>query len=63
MWVNGAYVVHVDTIPARGITTLQRENFYNRDGISLARANGSTNKVQLEVGDKFYNLEGPVFEQ
>ncbi|HEV8379565.1 MAG TPA: hypothetical protein VGP99_11995 [Tepidisphaeraceae bacterium] len=63
LWVNGAYVTHVDTIPARGMVTIKRENLYDRNGISLAKANGSINKVQLEMADKFYNLEGPAFEQ
>ena len=63
LWVNGAYVTHVDTIPARGIVTIKRENLYNRDGISLAKANAGITKVQLEQGDRFYNLEGPAFEQ
>src|SRR3954467_2982970 len=63
LWVNGAYVTHVDTIPARGVVTVKRENLYNRDGINLSKANVGITKVQLEQGDKFYNLEGPVFEQ
>jgi hypothetical protein len=63
VWVNGAFVTHVDTIPARGLVTIKRENLYNRDGIPLAKANAGITKVQLEAADKFYNLEGPAFEQ
>ena len=63
LWVNGAFVTHVDTIPARGMLTIKRENLYDRNGISLAKANAGITKVQLEQGDKFYNLEGPAFEQ
>jgi hypothetical protein len=63
LWVNGAFVTHVDTIPAKGVVTIKRENLYNRDGIPLSKANIGVSKVQLEVGDKLYNLEGPAFEQ
>ena len=62
LWVNGAFVTHVDTVPARGIVTIKRENLYDHNGIPLAKANAGISKVQLEVGDKFYNLEGPAFE-
>ena len=62
LWVNGAFVTHVDTIPARGVVTIKRENLYDRNGIPLAKSNAGINKVQLEQGDKFYNLQGPVFE-
>jgi hypothetical protein len=63
LWVNGTYVTHVDTVPARGMITIKRENLYDQKGISLSKANASINKVQLEMGDKFYNLEGPAFEK
>ena len=63
LWVNGAYVIHIDTIPARGTVAIKRENLYNRDGLSLAKANVGVTKVQLETADKFYNLEGPAIEQ
>src|SRR4051812_39001818 len=62
LWVNGAYVIHIDTIPGRGVVAIKRENLYNKDGLSLAKANVGVTKVQLETADKFYNLEGPAFE-
>jgi len=63
VWVNGAYVTHVDTIPSKGVVSIKRENLYDQKGISLAKANAGVTKVQLETGDKLYNLEGPSFEQ
>jgi len=63
LWVNGAFVTHVDTIPAKGPLTIKRENLYNRDGVSLSKASIGIQKVQLEMADKLYNLEGPAFEQ
>ncbi|HEV8606069.1 MAG TPA: hypothetical protein VGQ99_11915 [Tepidisphaeraceae bacterium] len=63
VWVNGAYVTHVDTIPARGTVTIQRENLFNRDGISLAKSNTGVTRIQLETGDKLYNVHGPAMEQ
>src|SRR5437870_7494849 len=26
LWVNGAFVTHVDTIPSKGVVTIKREN-------------------------------------
>ncbi len=63
LWVNGAFVTHVDTIPAKGVVTIKRENLYDQKGISMVKANSGITKVQLEQGDKLYNLEGPAFEQ
>ena len=63
LWVNGAYVTHVDTIPAQATVTIKRENLYNHDGIPFTKANVAVSKVQLEQGDKFYNLQGPAFER
>src|SRR5882762_9194059 len=39
LWVNSAFVTHVDTIPAKGVVSIKRENLYNRDGIPLSKAN------------------------
>ncbi len=63
LWVNGAFVTHVDTIPSKGVVTIKRENLYDQKGISMAKANSGITKVQLEQGEKLYNLEGPAFEQ
>jgi len=63
LWVNGAFVTHIDTIPAKGTLTIKRENLYNRDGIPLSKANVGINSAQLEMGGKLYNLEGPAFER
>jgi len=63
LWVNGLFVTHIDTIPAKGVLVVKRENLYNHEGISLSKANIGISKVQLEQGDKLYNLEGPAFEQ
>src|SRR5215212_6269094 len=46
VWVNGAYVTHIDTIPARGTTTVQRDNLFNRDGISLSKSNPAISRAQ-----------------
>jgi hypothetical protein len=63
LWVNGAFVTHIDTIPSKGVVTIKRENLYNRDGIPFSKANIGINKLQLEAADRLYNLEGPAFEQ
>jgi len=63
VWVNGSFVTHVDTIPAKGTVMIKREDLFNRDGISLAKSNTAINRIQLESGDKLYNVHGPAFEQ
>jgi hypothetical protein len=63
VWVNGAFVTHLDTIPARGTVTIKREDLFNRDGISLAKSNTGITRIQLEMGDKLYNVHGPAYEQ
>ena len=63
LWVNGSFVTHIDTIPAKGVLTVKRENLYDQKGIPFSKANIGISKVQLETSDKLYNLEGPAFEQ
>ena len=62
VWVDGNYVTRVDTIPSKGFVTLNRNDFFDSNGISLSTVKTPVNKVQVETPDKFYNLQGPVFE-
>jgi hypothetical protein len=62
VWVNGEYVNQVSRIPAQGSTTLNRSQFYNKNGISLANNKVPVQRVQVQSGDTLSNLQGPVFE-
>ncbi len=63
VWINGSFVTHVDTIPAKGTVMIKRDDLFNRDGISLSKASTAINRIQLESGDKLYNVHGPAYEQ
>jgi hypothetical protein len=63
VWTNGTFVTRVESIPARGQLTLSRENFYNKDGISLSKSSTPINRVQIETGDRFLNVLGPAYDQ
>ena len=63
VWVHGAYVAPVTQIPAHGLVTLERKDFYDRNGQTLADVKTPPAKIQLQTQDRFFNLEGPAFEQ
>ena len=63
VWVNGTYVYRANAIPPKGSVTLPLKAFYDRDGRALATAKSvGIDRVQIEVGDDLYNLDGPVYE-
>jgi hypothetical protein len=62
VWVNGEFVAHVLSIPAHGSVSLPRQAFYNGQGQSLSEVKTPAMSVQLQTPDKFYNLQGPVWE-
>lgn len=62
VWVNGEYVNQVNRIPANSSTTLNRSQFYNKNGTSLANNKVPVQRVQVQSGDTLSNLQGPVFE-
>ncbi len=61
IWVNSTYVVHVDSIPASGITTVRRSQFFDSGGNSLGTQDAIINKVELEMAHQLYTVQGPVF--
>jgi hypothetical protein len=62
VWVNGAFVHRVETIPPNGSRTLSRAQFYDATGRSLAGQSTTANRVQIQWGEELYNLQGPVYE-
>ena len=62
VWVNGAFVHRVASVPPNGSVTIPRGQFYDANGRSLANQATSANRVQIQWGDELYNLQGPVYE-
>jgi hypothetical protein len=62
VWVNGAFVHRVGSIPPTGSVTIPRASFYDARGNSLAKQQTSANRVQIQWGNELYNLLGPVYE-
>jgi hypothetical protein len=62
VWINGAYVRKVTSIPPNGKVTLPRNSFYDRAGGVFDSSATNATRVQLHTREGFYNLHGPVFE-
>lgn len=62
VWVNGAFVQEVGTIPPNGSVTLRNDRFFNSDGQTLAQMNTAPVRVELQSDDKLHRLQGPVYE-
>ena len=62
IWVNGEFVQDVDNIPAHGMVSLRREDFYNRAGLRLTQGNITVDRVELQTEGNLYRIFGPVYE-
>ena len=62
VWVNGAFVHRVASVPPNGSVTVSRSQFYDATGRSLINQSTSANRVQIQWGEELYNLQGPVYE-
>lgn len=63
VWVNGAYVQHVDGIPAQqNSVSIKTEDLYNGLGKSFASQKEPVSRVQIRTMDGFYNVMGPAAE-
>ncbi len=60
VWINGAYVQHVETIPPHGVIALKKSDFYSKSGDVLTSSGVTINQVQIEVDGQLYNALGPV---
>jgi hypothetical protein len=61
VWIDGQYVVQVNSIPARGTVTINRSDLSDRNG-NLPADLRNVGQVQLQTRDNLYNLQGPVFD-
>jgi hypothetical protein len=62
VWVNDAFVRHVDRIPGNRTITLSDEKFYNSSGQNLEDQNAIPVKIQITSDKKLYNVLGPQGE-
>lgn len=64
LWVNQAYVAHVDRIDPNTSKIFNKADLYNSGGNTLDSALSSTiRKVQIETSDgTMYNAQGPQFD-
>jgi len=64
VWINQAYVLHVNHIGANGSISLSPADFYNANGQSLGKTPPEgIRKVQIETRDRqLYNAQGPQIE-
>lgn len=62
VWVNGAYVRHVDSLPSHSAITINEAQFYNRQGTNLLSDMVSVNKVQVQSNNQLWDLQGPQVE-
>jgi hypothetical protein len=60
IWVNGSYVQPLDTLPARGMVTLRRGDFYNANGGALSQAKVTVDRIDVQSGNKLIRVQGPV---
>ena len=60
VWVNGAWMQHVRGIGASGSVIIKTTDLYNAFGKNFAGQSEPVSRVQLGIGDKFYNTMGPV---
>jgi hypothetical protein len=60
VWVNGAYVQHVQSIPPHGALNLIKSDFYSKGGDRLDQSGATVSQVQIDINGKLYNVLGPV---
>lgn len=62
IWVNGAFVQHIDGIAAQSSVTLRSDQIYNAMGKNFASQDEPVSRVQLKSADGLYTLQGPAAE-
>jgi hypothetical protein len=54
VWINGTFVHKVSVIPAHGTVTVDRKEFYDPSGKSMAQLNAMVHRVEIQSGDHLY---------
>jgi hypothetical protein len=63
VWVNQMYTLHVDKLDARDMIAIDPATLYNKTGSNIkgVPAN-SINTVQIQVGEKLWDVHGPIIQ-
>ena len=56
VWINGTFVHKVSVIPAHGSTNVDRKEFYDASGKSMAQLNAMVHRVEIQSGDHLYAI-------
>jgi len=61
LWVNGRYVAQVPPIAPHAAVTINRNQFFDRDGHTMDWSAEKLNKLELQSGDQLYTVNGPAY--
>ena len=62
VWINGAYVQPLRTIPAHSKAPIRTEKLFNKDGYRFSNRGEEVTRVQLETSEGLFNAMGPATE-
>ena len=62
VWINGQYVQLVPSVPANGVVTLRRNEFYDAQGQNLQNAKATVERVEVQAGGQTIRASGPVYQ-
>ena len=60
VWINNAFVYHIDTLPSNGYLRLNLGSFYDQSGNAFGTHNVRVNSVQIAAKDTLWTLMGPI---
>lgn len=60
VWVNGAFVYHVDNVAPQSSVAIPTSELFNSVGASLASQAAPITRVQLKTDNALYTLWGPA---
>lgn len=63
VWINGAFVHRIQSVPPHSSVTLRLDQFYNNTGRSMKDMSITPENVQLQADGNLYSLQGPLFEK
>jgi len=65
VWVNGAYVRQIGTLPPRGTTSVDYSGMLQagQTAMDFARAEQAVTKVEIETGNVLYRVLGPAVKR
>jgi hypothetical protein len=62
VWVNGAYVHHIDGVAPSSYQKLDLNEFFDHSGDDFTASNATVQTVQISAGGKLWTLLGPIVQ-